>query len=168
MDDLKQSFDRMQKQVFEITEITHRQHKSGHDFGTGDLLYPAEIHTIQAIGDHDDINVTALSEKMNVTKATISERIKKLKRLELISAQNSETNLKEVILRLTERGRVAYDGHEAHHQAMYQHFMSCFGKNAARQLRKCQQAFTAYLDVLKTGCVPRTNSGFEAPRPRRS
>ena len=139
----------MLEQLLQIVDRFNKQHKKGRDFGTGDLLFPSEIHTIQAIGDHENINVTDLAAVLKVTKPTVSERVKKLERLELIERQEAAENRKTVILHLTARGWIAYKGHAAHHKEMFDHFQQQFGSGMADQIRKCQQAFAAFLDVLK-------------------
>jgi DNA-binding MarR family transcriptional regulator len=149
MDDLGKSFDRMQEQIMRIVDIINKEHKAGYDFGTGDLLFPAEIHTIQAIGDNKNINITDLAKALQVTKPTVSERIKKLERIDLIQRKDSAKNMKEVIIELTARGWVVYNGHSETHRKILIHFQKYFGKNTATQIRKCQQAFAAYLEVIK-------------------
>jgi DNA-binding MarR family transcriptional regulator len=149
MNDLEKSFDRMLEQTLQIVDRFNKQHKKGHDFGSGDLLFPSEIHTIQAIGDHENINITDLAAALKVTKPTISERVKKLERIDLIQRQEAADNMKTVILQLTARGWIAYKGHKSHHKKMFTHFQKQFGSNTAGQIRKCQQAFAAFLDVMK-------------------
>ncbi len=149
MNNLEKSFDRMLEQLLDIVDRFNKQHKKGHDFGTGDLLFPSEIHTIQAVGDHENINITELALALKVTKPTISERVKKLERLDLIERLEAVDNMKTVILHLTARGRIAYKGHAKHHKEMFAQFEKHFGSNSADQIRKCQQAFAAFLDVMK-------------------
>lgn len=139
----------MLEQVLEIVERFNKQHKKGRDFGTGDLLFPSEIHTIQAIGDHESINITDLAMALDVTKPTVSERIKKLERLGLVKRQDAVDNRKTVLLHLTDRGCIAHRGHAAHHRKMFDQFEQEFKSGTADQIRKCQQAFAALLDVLK-------------------
>jgi hypothetical protein len=57
-------------------------------------------------------------------------------------------NRKEVLLQLSERGWIAYKGHEELHKKMFIHFQKRFGKDTANQIRKCRQAFSTYLDVI--------------------
>jgi DNA-binding MarR family transcriptional regulator len=148
MNDLINAFNRMQEQVLQIVDIFNQNHRNGHDFGTGDPLFPAEIHTIQAIGNHNVINITDLAKISHVSKPTISERVKKLERTDLIMRKEAAGNRKEVLLQLTERGWIAYKGHEELHNKMFIHFHRHFGKDTANQIRKCRLAFSAYLDVI--------------------
>lgn len=81
-------------------------------FGTEEKLYPREIHTIQAIGNYPDINVSDLASKLGITKGTISPIVTKLARKKLVTKFKRGKNNKEVLLRLTPKGQVAYYAHE--------------------------------------------------------
>ena len=82
------------------------------DFGTGDLLYSSEIHTLQAIGDSTDINLTELALKLDISKSGTSKFVKKLLEKDLITKSKLYGNKKEVVFGLTEKGRTAYLGHK--------------------------------------------------------
>lgn len=73
------------------------------DYGTGDLLYFTEIHTITIVGRNKEINMTQLAEIMGVTKGAISQTIRKLVNKNLILRSNIN-NRKEINLKLSEKG----------------------------------------------------------------
>jgi DNA-binding MarR family transcriptional regulator len=77
------------------------------DYGTGDLLFVAEIHTITMVGKNKEINMTQLADIMGVTKGAISQTIRKLVNKNLILKSNT-TNRKEFNLRLSEKGNIVY------------------------------------------------------------
>lgn len=87
------------------------------DFGTGELLYPSEIHTIQAIGNKYD-TVTELSICFGITKGAVSQVISKLCKRGYVSKKRNEAYSKEIILHLTEKGQKAYQNHEELHKIM--------------------------------------------------
>jgi len=80
-------------------------------FGTDDLLYHSEIHTLQAIGSHLNINLTDLSERLNISKSGTSKFITKLLKKSLITKSKLINNQKEVVFNLTEKGIIAYNAH---------------------------------------------------------
>lgn len=82
------------------------------DFGTSDLLYSTEIHTIVAIGEKPGSNLTELSEHLGVAKSSVSKFVKKLLKKEYITKTKLADNQKEVIFNLTEKGQIAYKGHK--------------------------------------------------------
>jgi DNA-binding MarR family transcriptional regulator len=88
------------------------------DYGTGDLLYFTEIHTITMVGKNREINMTQLADMMGVTKGAISQTIRKLVHKNLIQKSNS-TNKKEFNLKLSEKGNAVYAGQESFQKELF-------------------------------------------------
>jgi DNA-binding MarR family transcriptional regulator len=80
------------------------------------LLTPKEIHTIQAIGKHEHINVKELGEYFGVTKSAASQMAGKLVDKGFVNKNNPAHNNKELELSLTEPGKKAYCLHERIHE----------------------------------------------------
>ena len=150
MDDLQDSFDRMQDMVLAIADMLNTGHKGGVDYGTGHRLSPVEAHTIQAVGDNQGLNLTALARTMNVTKATMSERVKKLVKQGLLRKSKALDNLKEVLITLTEHGRLVQKGHEAMHRKMFKLFASHYGDQTEEQLVLFNRAFRDYIALIRS------------------
>lgn len=87
-------------------------------FGTGDPLFPTEIHTVQHIGDHPGIRMTDLASIMGVSRAAVSQNIAKLAKKGLVERFNDDGNKKEVLLRLTVPGQRAFREHRKFHERM--------------------------------------------------
>lgn len=81
------------------------------DYGTGDKLFLAEIHTITMVGKNNEINMTRLAEVMGVTKGAISQIIRKLVHKNLI--QKESINKKEFVLKLSEKGKIVFAAQES-------------------------------------------------------
>jgi DNA-binding MarR family transcriptional regulator len=88
------------------------------DFGSGDLLYPSEIHIIEAIGKNHGNTVSEICQKFGVTKGAISQVVYKLSKKGLISKKRNPDFYKEIMLSLTAKGRRAFEGHEKLHKFM--------------------------------------------------
>jgi DNA-binding MarR family transcriptional regulator len=88
------------------------------DYGTGDLLYFTEVHTMSFIDRNRKVNITRLSEIMGVTKGAISQTINKLAKKGLIIRQNI-TNRKEVNLMLSEKGMIVIRAHESFQKEIF-------------------------------------------------
>lgn len=111
-----------------ITKVESIQsHAPGKDFGTGVILYRAEIHTIRAIGDNPGINITRLAEFMGITKGAASQTVNKLVRKKLVRKGHTPDNAKEVLLELTDLGWTGYHNHEQFHIAMYDAIHEYYG-----------------------------------------
>lgn len=83
------------------------------DFGTGDSMYSSTIHTLVQIGKNPGINLTNLAERLDISKSAVSKFIQQLLELKLITKSKDINNRKEVIFYLSEKGVIAYNGHES-------------------------------------------------------
>jgi DNA-binding MarR family transcriptional regulator len=88
------------------------------DYGTGDLLFPSEIHTMDVIGDNPGINITELSEKLGVSKSASSQIVNKLERKKYVRRYKEQDNGKSVLLQLLQKGQLAFIGHKKYHLSM--------------------------------------------------
>lgn len=100
--------------MFEIYNILNKKPK---EYVSGMLLYYSEIHMIEAIGRHQDSNLTELAGILSITKGTASKTIAKLGSKGLICKFQREDNKKEVHFRLTELGQLAFEGHYRYHES---------------------------------------------------
>ena len=82
------------------------------DFGVGAPLYHSEMHLIDQIGDHPELNITELAKLVGVTKGAISQTVKKLENKGVVNRYKGTENEKEIFLELTEIGRNVYLKHK--------------------------------------------------------
>lgn len=85
-------------------------------YGTDLPLSKAEIHTIAAVGNHPNINITSLAERLGITKGAASQMIYKLVDKEVVEKKVSPDSDTEVVLNLTENGMINYKAHEEYHR----------------------------------------------------
>lgn len=150
MDDHQNTFNRVQDKLLAIVDLLNTGHKGGVDYGTGDRLSPVEAHTIQAVGDNQGLNLTALAKAMNVTKATMSERVKKLSKRSLLRKSKALDNRKEILITLTKKGRLVQQGHEETHRKMFKLFALHYGDQTEEQLELFNRAFSDYLALARS------------------
>ena len=139
--------------LMHVAKIYMEWHDKEQNFGVEDKLCRAEIHTIQAIGNNEGINITELSQLFHVTKPTISEKIKKLSKMKLIQKQKNPDNNREIHLVLTPKGKIAYENHEKKHDKMFYFFEKYFGQEHTSFLDSFMsnlQNFLAFLNTVKT------------------
>ena len=122
-----------------ITRI-ESMHTPALSFGTGVLMHPKEIHTVQAIGRYPGINVTKLAEYTGVTKGAVSQTIKKLTRKGLVQRTHAPGNAKEVVLELTDLGWIGFRNHEKFHLDTYDIAQECFGEKLENKLERIAHA----------------------------
>ena len=88
-------------------------------YGTEDLLYRSEVHTIDAIGKNNKINVTELAQYLGITKGAISQMVDKLMKKGMVNKKMVSETENEVSLELTPKGNLVYNGHEEYHKELY-------------------------------------------------
>ncbi|WP_419785800.1 MarR family winged helix-turn-helix transcriptional regulator [Pseudodesulfovibrio sp.] len=152
MDTRQTEFEQMQSALLTLVDKMGKHHDQGVRFGIETRLFPAEIHTVAAIGEGEGITVTQLAVRMQVSKPTISERIKRLVAKGVVQKQSVPDNAKAVTLWLTPDGKTACASHAAYHEQMYAVFRRCFGKEAeqkANLFKAVIKEISAWMDCLE-------------------
>lgn len=102
------------------------------------------MHTLKAIAVHHSINGVALSEKLGVTRGTISKSTKKLLQLDLIQQEKHPDNQKEIHYRLTAAGKAINEQHQALDQYLDAQSQQVIGQFSETEL----QTVAAFLDKM--------------------
>ena len=123
-------------------------HAPSHDFGTGVPIYRKEIHTLQAIGRHTKINITALAEHMGVTKGAISQIVAKLIKKKMVRKTYAKGNKKEVILELTDLGWIGFHNHEKFHMDIFDIAREYYGEQLQTKIEMFRTVMTDFKAVL--------------------
>lgn len=124
------------------------EEKSPRNFGTGDLLHRSEIHTVMAVGRNEGINITNLSYCLGTSKSAISQMVSRLERKDYVERYHDRENDKEVRLRLTPKGTIAYLGHEQHHARIYASMHRKLGDLSPDECALIQKFLTAIEETL--------------------
>jgi DNA-binding MarR family transcriptional regulator len=106
---LAQTFLRIVNKVIENQKRSRR-------YGIAEKLYPAEIHTLMAIGNSENVHVSELARLQGVTRGAVSQMIERLNKKGLIEKHVDPANATRVLLNLTDKGKMAFDAHERFHQ----------------------------------------------------
>jgi len=84
-----------------------------------------EVHTIEVIGDHQEINITDVAGHFGISKSGASQMISKLEKRGFVERRQSAHSNKEYWLYLTQTGWAAYHTHERMHgeerEALFEH-----------------------------------------------
>lgn len=137
----------MEKQEI-LSKLTEDEKLHGYNY--------SEIHTIAAIGDLAEPNVTQIAKYMNVTRGAISKITKKLIEQNLIEAYQREDNKQKIFFKLTKSGKFLYDEHEKRHQLWLKRddaFIKQFDQKTVKQVEAFMTAFNDYLEeqIVKLG-----------------
>lgn len=102
---------------------------------------PAEVHTIQYIGQHPEANVTQIAADLFVTRGAVSKLTRRLITRDLITRHQKPGNQKEIYFQLTPSGQAIYAQHEQLDNAFRKRDQPVFDQADPQQL-------TAVLDFL--------------------
>jgi len=109
-------YQKLMESFFKIVNHYTVIEKNPKKYGTEEILHKLEIHTIHAIGENPGINVTELASWHGITKSAVSQVVKKVEDKDMIKRYKAPDNAKEVLFRLTEKGKQAYRGHKDYHK----------------------------------------------------
>ena len=117
MEQKRSDQDKMLEKLHQSLHSLVNKHKTldriPRDFGIDERLIGNEIHTISAVGEGSMCNISELARKMGVTKAAISQTIRKLQKKGYLRKLRDENNRREVLVALTENGKHAHQGHKS-------------------------------------------------------
>jgi DNA-binding MarR family transcriptional regulator len=100
--------------------------KTPHSYGTDELLYASEMGAIETLGYQPGLNVTEFAQKHGITKGAVSQLVKKLEKKGLVTRHKSSSNRKEVLLKLTTKGEIAFHQHSLFHLQAAKEFFEKF------------------------------------------
>lgn len=118
------------------------EHEKLHEYGY------SEIHTIVAIGDLQNPNVTSIAQHMKMTKGAISKIIKRLLSANVIKTYQFENNKQKIFYSLTKKGKFLYDEHKKRHELWLQrdrHFLDRYSESQLEFIQNFMVDFNLYL-----------------------
>lgn len=77
-----------------------------------------DMHIIEAIGLGDDSNMSSIAKKLNITVGSLTTSMNSLVNKRYAVRERSETDRRVVFIKLTEKGRKAYQHHAEFHRQM--------------------------------------------------
>jgi DNA-binding MarR family transcriptional regulator len=75
------------------------------------ILYTAEMHLLETIGNNPNMRTTEIAEEMGLTKGRISQLTKVLLKKKMIESVPGRENKKEILFSLTKAGKKAFLDH---------------------------------------------------------
>ena len=118
-------------------------------YGSPDILYQGECHTIQAIGDDPEISITEIAKQMNKTKSASSQLIDRLVRKGFVLKSPSPHNNRSCVLSLTPLGEQVYQFHKKFDSESYHSILESLSQFSLEDLETFVQIQTAINQKLE-------------------
>jgi DNA-binding MarR family transcriptional regulator len=132
--------------LIKLSRKMNRLEKRPLDFGTGELLNQAEIHMIEAIGDHQHCTVTDLCKHFAITKGAVSQVVGRLSDKGYLSKDINANYVKEKFLTLTEKGTIAFQGHLNLHTKMDSDLIEHFEYTSIEEINRFRKVLRTISD----------------------
>lgn len=81
----------------------------------GTELSPAQIHTLEIIGESQGLKMKEIADRMGVTTGTVTVMIDRLEDKGLVERQRHESDRRSYRIVLTEKGERYHDDHHSKH-----------------------------------------------------
>jgi DNA-binding MarR family transcriptional regulator len=108
----KHNRDRILDMIYQSHIYLQKLESTPRDFGTGELLYASDIHTLVAVDQSPGCNLTQLAGMLCISKAAVSKFVAKLVKKGYLVKGRRIDNDREVIFHLTKKGQAAVAGHD--------------------------------------------------------
>ena len=110
------NYEELNKQFMCLLEkVSHTSQKKV-EYGPGNHLYKSEIHVIDIVGKSQEIHISEIARNFGISKAAVSQLIKKVARKGLVRKYTDPANQTRVLVELTEKGFDAYYAHIEEHR----------------------------------------------------
>ncbi|MEZ4528735.1 MAG: MarR family winged helix-turn-helix transcriptional regulator [Desulfobacterales bacterium] len=107
-----------------------------------------EIHTIQAIGENEQINITGVAAHFGVTKSAASQIVAKLVEKGFVKKAYAAHSNREIELSLTELGWLAFHAHERFHGKDMAHITERMGAFSLSQIATISVLFDVIENIM--------------------
>ncbi|WP_342513353.1 MarR family transcriptional regulator [Sporosarcina sp. FSL K6-1522] len=147
--DKEKIFHEMMETVYEYSRKINAYESIPRKYGTEDELYMVEAHTINLIGDKVQTNISELAELTNKTKGALSQMVDRLIKKGMVIKSKNPLDNREVIIQLTEKGKVVYDFHKKLDKLEYRRLLKDLPEFTAEDFLKYTQISTVLLNGVK-------------------
>ena len=141
----------MIERAIRALNLINERAKKPRDYGTGDALFHAEVHMLVVIHNHPDANASDLAKALGITNGAVTQVVKKLRDKQLVERFQQPENRKAVFFRLTEKGALAYIGHEQAERRDFRALMDYLDACSEQELATIRQFFDCLTRCLKAG-----------------
>ena len=137
------------EETYKLINSYNRKTAKPKQYGTDDLLYPAEVHILDVIGNHENATVTELAEMFGITKGAVSQTISKLTQKQLVEKTPSESEKNVVHISLSEKGRAVYEYHRNMHSEVKKKIDGIIGSLSPEGLSAFKEIISIFDDMLE-------------------
>ncbi|WP_242866818.1 MarR family winged helix-turn-helix transcriptional regulator [Abyssisolibacter fermentans] len=133
----EQVFDEFMELIYKISRDIHAYDSVPRNYGTDDLLYMVEAHTIKLIGKSERIGVTDIANITGKTKGAVSQIIDKLTEKKIVNKEKEPEDNRRIKLSLTEKGQKIFEFHKELDKKNYQMYLDSIKNVRTQEISTC-------------------------------
>ena len=95
-----------------------------------------DMHIIEAVGLSGENTMSVVAKKLGITAGSLTTSVNSLVNKKYVTRQRSEDDRRVVFLKLTEKGKRAYEHHREYHRQMTEAVISRLDENEVPVLKK--------------------------------
>lgn len=134
--------------VYRLINKYNNKTKTPKYYGTQHLLYSSQVHMLEVIGGHNGLTATNIAKLQGVTKGAVSQILSKLFTKGLIKKEVSSTGTNEILIYLTETGKIVYDNHLKYHEDLLADVSSLINDLPKESLDICKKILSTIDEKL--------------------
>lgn len=89
-----------------------------HSVVKGSGLSPAQMHTIEVIGHHQNLMMRELADRLGITTGTLTVAVDRLEKLGMVQRKPHEHDRRSWLIVLTKQGKAMYEQHNRYHEEL--------------------------------------------------
>ena len=109
--------------IYKTSSLINTYESIPRKYGTDDELYMVEVHTLDIIGSNHYITISEIAIVTDRTRSAVSQNVDKLIKKDLLIKYRNPNNSREMILELTDRGKIVYHHHRKLDETEYRKHM---------------------------------------------
>lgn len=102
-------------------------------------LTVSEAHTIEVLGQHGQMNMKQLAEKLGVTTGATTFAVDRLENKNYAARNSTKEDRRVYYISLTEKGMLVYNDHHQSHQELSKKMLSVLSEEESEQFLKITQ-----------------------------
>jgi DNA-binding MarR family transcriptional regulator len=119
-----------------LVEKIIKGEKEPKQYVDGTTISRSEVHMMAIIASYENIHISEIARKLNVTKGAVSKTVRNLEKKGFVKKHTDVINQSRVLIRLTENGLKIAEMHDKIHKEMNEDFMNYYASLSENDINK--------------------------------
>lgn len=112
------------------------------NYGTGELLYPSEIHMLNYISNKQEQNISEIGRYFSISRSAASQTIMKLEKKGLCT-KSKRDNRRNIYIDISDKGKEVLQHFREYENAVFDDLIAVFERAEASEVDTLERAFAS-------------------------